>query len=92
MPENPQPKLINKLGWLLLYSAECNIRESFGTICDSVINDLDTWEKWATSDAPHRTDLPLDWNKNLTAFQKLIILKAFRPEKLLYAFTDFVQS
>lgn len=92
MPENPQPKLINKLGWLLLYSTECNIRESFGTICDSITNDLDVWEKWATSENPHRTDLPLDWNKNLTSFQKLIVLKAFRPEKLLYAFTDYVQN
>jgi len=68
MPENPAPKLINKLGWLLLYSAECNIRESYGTICDSITNDLDVWEKWATCENPHKTDLPLDWNTNLTPF------------------------
>lgn len=90
MPENPNPKLITKLGWLLIYSCEVNTRETFGTICDSIINDYEVWEKWFTCENPHRTDLPLEWKENLNSFQKLIVLKAFRPEKLLYAFTDYV--
>lgn len=68
MPENPNSKLINKLGWLLIYSCEVNTRETFGTICDSIINDYEVWEKWFTCDNPHRTDLPLEWKDNLNTF------------------------
>jgi len=42
---------------------------------------------WATSDDPHLESLPEDWEDNITYFEKLIILKGFRPEKLLIAFT-----
>lgn len=91
MPPNPDPKLIPKLGWELLYSADLNVKESFGTITDSVINDMDIWYKWITCDNPHQTDLPLQWNESLTRFEKLIVLKAFRPEKIMFAFIDYVQ-
>jgi dynein heavy chain len=32
----------------------------------------------------------LEWAEKLTNFEKLILLKAFRPEKLLFAFQNYV--
>jgi dynein heavy chain, axonemal len=34
--------------------------------------------------------LPLEWAEKLSTFEKLILLKAFRPEKLLFAFQNYV--
>jgi dynein heavy chain len=36
--------------------------------------------------------LPLEWNEKLNNFEKLIVLKAFRPEKLLFAFQNYVMD
>ena len=32
------------------------------------------------------------WNKRLTSFQKLIFIKAFQEEKVVFALTDFVKD
>jgi hypothetical protein len=34
--------------------------------------------------------LPEPYNMTLDSFEKLIILKIFRPEKLSFSFTDYV--
>ena len=34
--------------------------------------------------------LPLEWNGKLNNFERIIVLKAFRPEKLLFAFQNYV--
>ena len=39
-----------------------------------------------TCESPHIEPLPLDWKEKLDDFQKLIVLKTFRPEKLMFAF------
>jgi len=85
-PANPDPKLISITGWDLLYSLECNEPEIFPSIANDVIDKHEAWHKWYTSENPHEEDLPGEWNTSLTSFQKLIILRAFRPEKLLFAF------
>jgi len=46
-----------------------------------------THAKWAhisTSDTPYNEDLPGVWNVKLTSFQKLLILRVLRPEKLVF--------
>jgi len=34
--------------------------------------------------------LPEEWNDKLTNFEKLLLLKVFRPEKLLFSFQNYV--
>ena len=34
--------------------------------------------------------MPTDWNSKLSSFEKLLILKAFRPEKMLFAQQNYV--
>lgn len=41
---------------------------------------------------PHTEPLPDGWSDRLDTFERLIILKAFRPEKLLFAFQNYVIS
>lgn len=54
--------------------------------------DEDTWRKWATCMEPHEDKLPGAWEESLTDFQKCILLKVFRPEKLMFAFKDYVRT
>jgi dynein heavy chain len=84
--KNPDPKLLSTIGWDLLVYADFNEPSTYGGIVESVITEIDQWSQWATSNEPHTEPLPLDWNEKLTNFERTIILKAFRPEKLLFAF------
>lgn len=51
--------------------------------------ELKTFEKYYNSDDPNKVDLPKPWN-GLTQFRKLLILRCFRPDKLVPAIHDFV--
>lgn len=42
------------------------------------------WRKIVESTCPEKERLPHDW-KNKSSFQKLIILRALRPDRMTYA-------
>ncbi len=42
------------------------------------------WRKLVESECPERERLPQDW-KNKSPLQRLIILRAFRPDRMTYA-------
>jgi dynein heavy chain len=47
------------------------------------------WRMWAETEKPEEEKLPTDW-KNLTNFQKLLILRCLRPDRLTSALETFV--
>lgn len=49
------------------------------------------WLAWAACAEPENDALPGDWEETLTDFQKCILLKVFRPEKLMFAFKNYVR-
>ncbi|XP_039198067.1 dynein heavy chain 11, axonemal isoform X1 [Crotalus tigris] len=49
------------------------------------------WKKWVDSECPEKEKLPQEW-KNKTSFEKLIILRALRPDRITYALRDFVKE
>jgi len=85
-PENPEPKILTVDAWDLLYFVDLYEPESYGGLVHSIAKSWDDWIEWITCADPHVTPLPLQWNDKLNNFEKLIVLKAFRPEKLLFAF------
>ncbi|KAM9783033.1 dynein axonemal heavy chain 11 [Neosynchiropus ocellatus] len=49
------------------------------------------WRKIVESGFPERERLPQDW-KNKSALQKLILLRALRPDRVTYALRNFVEE
>lgn len=43
-----------------------------------------------TSADPQNEELLFEWEEKLTNFERMILLKACRPEKLLFAFQKYV--
>ena len=83
------PKLLTKINYDIIYSAQLSI-DSFAGIIQSMVDNEAAWTKWATCSEPHTEMLPLDWEAKLTDFQKLIVLKAFRQEKMMFAFQHYI--
>lgn len=73
-----------------LWSAEVTEPDVYGGIFESIKENEAVWLEWATCEMPHETPLPLDWKDKLDDFQKLVVLKAFRSEKLMFAFQNYV--
>eukprot|EP01059_Diplonema_ambulator_P035162 TRINITY_DN8181_c0_g2_i3.p1 TRINITY_DN8181_c0_g2~~TRINITY_DN8181_c0_g2_i3.p1 ORF type:complete len:4166 (+),score=1836.14 TRINITY_DN8181_c0_g2_i3:116-12613(+) len=58
-------------------------------MCDS-----NRWKAWCELERPEDKEegrMPTDW-KNLTDFQRLLVLRALRPDRLTVGLTDFVSS
>ncbi|XP_062848433.1 dynein axonemal heavy chain 11 [Trichomycterus rosablanca] len=49
------------------------------------------WRKLVESECPERELLPLDWKKK-SSLQKLIIIRALRPDRMSYALRNFVEE
>ena len=50
----------------------------------------DVWKAYATHKTPQSTPLPAPFDKSLTSFQQLLVLRALREEKTVFAVRQFV--
>ncbi|XP_043973511.1 dynein axonemal heavy chain 11 isoform X1 [Gambusia affinis] len=65
--------------------------EEFSGLDKDMENSAKRWKKIVESSCPENEKLPLDW-KNKSSLQKLIILRALRPDRLTYAVKKFVEE
>jgi dynein heavy chain, axonemal len=49
------------------------------------------WKKFVESECPEKEKFPQEW-KNKTSLQKLCMMRALRPDRMLYALTLFVEE
>ena len=63
----------------------------FEGIMDDIYDNLVEWFKWAHAEDPHVALIPDEWEKKLSRFNKLIVVKVWRPKKLLSAVTEYVK-
>lgn len=58
--------------------------EEFRGLDRDVEGSAKQWRKWAESECPEKEKLPQEWKKE-SLIQKLIILRAMRPDRMAYA-------
>lgn len=58
--------------------------EEFNGLDRDVEGSAKRWKKMAESECPEKEKLPQEW-KNKSSLQKLIILRALRPDRMTYA-------
>jgi len=59
-------------------------------IIDEFGTNMASWQGWLQAENPEVTPMPGEWNDKLNEFQKLMLLRAWRLEKLTFAMQDFV--
>lgn len=62
---------------------------AFKGLHEGIKKDVKAWEEYFNADAPQVMNLPGQWNK-LGEFHKIMILRCFRPDKLVPAIQAFV--
>ncbi|XP_038211341.1 dynein heavy chain 12, axonemal [Zerene cesonia] len=56
------------------------------------LNSTPKWKDVYDALEPHNKPLPDKWDEKLTNFQKLLVIRVLRPDKLKIAMTDFVEK
>lgn len=89
IPAVPDKSILKEKEWELAFFVESNF-EKFQGLTQHIISNLSSWKQYAQSYNPLEEKLPGEWETKLTLFEKMLILKIFRPEKLLYAASNYV--
>jgi dynein heavy chain len=53
-------------------------------------SDSDFWQQWFDSESPELAKLPGDYQKQLTSFDRLILLRAMRPDRVTSALSVWI--
>ena len=64
----------------------------FGNLKIDVETNWKKWKKWNNETNPEVAELPDDWGAILNQFQKILLLNAFRPDRLTTALITWVKE
>ncbi|KAJ8266677.1 hypothetical protein GJAV_G00133350 [Gymnothorax javanicus] len=62
----------------------------FGTLPDDMEKNQEEWKRWYDLDGPEQVPFPMKYKDSLTNFQKLLLLRCFRLDRVYRAVTDYV--
>ncbi|NXF04124.1 DYH10 protein, partial [Smithornis capensis] len=77
-------------GWEDLIRLSELFPETFESLPDDVEYNPDEWKNWYDIDAVEQMPFPMQYQDNLTDFQRLLLLRCFRVDRLYRAVMDFV--
>ena len=77
---NPDPTWLSEKSW----DEICRFADmpKLGPFRKSFQDNVDKWRQYYDEKAPHLAELPEPWDKKLTDFQKMIVLRCLRPDKV----------
>ncbi|XP_041266334.1 dynein heavy chain 10, axonemal [Onychostruthus taczanowskii] len=77
-------------GWEDLIRLSELFPEKFEYLPDDVEDNPDVWKNWYDTDALEQIPLPMHYEGNVTDFQKLLLLRCFRVDRMYRAVMDYV--
>ena len=89
---NPDNKLIDDKFWdVAIYLS--NTSETFmkPSLCSEIADKLVLWKEWMQSPEPQNEELPEPYNE-IDIWHKLLLIKAFRPEKVNFTIIKFIDE
>ncbi|KAL7754402.1 hypothetical protein RI367_000383 [Sorochytrium milnesiophthora] len=87
---NPCTEWINEVAWDNL--TELEKLPGFQSLVSSLEQNEREWRTWYTSPAPEELPLPGEWNNKLSEFQKMLIVRSLRTDRVIFSSQAFVAS
>jgi hypothetical protein len=87
---NPAPQWLSDNSWSLIN--QLNELPKFTGIAKHFEANHDKWKVYFDSSSPHATTLPDDWNQKLNIFQRMLLLRCLRPDKLPTGIQQFITA
>jgi len=67
-------------------------QKRFNSLGDNMQSDSDDWLKWFDSEKPEDAKMPGDYQKTLSSFDRLIVLRAMRPDRVSTALYKWIEE
>nr|XP_046243361.1 dynein axonemal heavy chain 10 [Scatophagus argus] len=64
--------------------------EQFGSLPDDMEKNSPDWKSWYDLDGPEQVPFPMKYEESLSAFQKLLLLRCFRVDRVYRAVTNYI--
>ncbi|KAK2497325.1 hypothetical protein MC885_009648 [Smutsia gigantea] len=77
-------------GWEDIILLSEMFSDNFGDLPDDIEKHLPIWQEWYDLDSLEQFPFPLGYDNNITPFQKLLILRCFRVDRIYRAVTNYV--
>ena len=68
-----------------------SVLNEFNNLDRDIESSFKRWKKFIECEAPEKEKFPQEW-KNKSALQKLCMMRALRPDRMLYALSQFVEE
>lgn len=80
--DNPDTELIDEKQWTFILNLEL-VHENFAELPEHFGRNISQWKQWIqTSNSPTKLPFPGGLDDRLTLFQRMLIFKALKPERL----------
>ncbi|XP_011639724.2 dynein heavy chain 10, axonemal [Pogonomyrmex barbatus] len=77
-------------GWEDVLKLASDFPEKFGQLPEELRDHEDEWKKWYDSDSPESEELPCDYSMRLTSFEKLMLMRCFRVDRVYCGITNYI--
>jgi dynein heavy chain len=82
---------LSSAGWDLVCALVQQVPQ-FAWLKDHVEDNYHEWAQWRAHMTPHASPLPGGMDRHTSAFQKLLLVKAFSPDKLVFGISGLVRD
>lgn len=73
-----------------MYSATLRSSGQFEGLATHVVENWAAWKEWAMTDDPFAVDCPGEFPQKISYFDKLMLIKAFRPELVQQSMGSYI--
>ncbi|XP_011694340.1 PREDICTED: dynein heavy chain 10, axonemal [Wasmannia auropunctata] len=77
-------------GWEDILKLASDFPEKFEQLPEELRDYEDEWKKWYDSDTPELEELPCDYSPRLTSFEKLMLIRCFRVDRVFRGIIDYI--
>ncbi|XP_051831868.1 dynein axonemal heavy chain 10 [Antechinus flavipes] len=77
-------------GWEDIMLLSEQFSDVFGNLPEEIEKDSNIWKEWYDLDSLEQFTFPMGYDTSMTNFQKLLILRCFRVDRVYRAVTDYV--
>ncbi|XP_028981786.1 dynein heavy chain 10, axonemal [Diachasma alloeum] len=91
--QRPNPAMwLSSTNWEDVVKLSTDFPEQFAELCDDLRSDIDDWKEWYESDNPEAEDFPSGYSVKLNPFQKLMLLRSFRVDRVYCGLVNYISE
>jgi len=92
MPDSLEVFGVLEKGWFNAVMLEHELPAIFNGLCADMKAKASSWADVFNSDSPHTDKLPGSWETKLNEFQRMLLIRYLREEKIVFAVRRYVTS